>query len=217
MKNSAAMLEKPNAELSRENDDIAETEQSADHLAEVLAELQKELKTTKRQRIREIMKRSEQEAVLEELYDELEGELMQTIESLNHQIEMLADKRNTIILVNRSAKTTMDVFRDILARETPDRNDLELLIDRIKIYEYHLDIQLKADIDTLLKCGLEGLATNLKSGIGDISLTLIVQKATHQKGKGFGKRNDHFHAQNTTFPSSSRSFILVGFLLQRSR
>ena len=183
MENSAAMLEKLNAELSQENDDIAETEQSADHLAEVLAELQEELKTTKRQRIREIMKKPEQEAVLEELYDELEGELMQKIEGLNHQIEMLADKRNTIILVNRSAKTTMDVFRDVLSKEKLDRNDLELIIDRIQVYEDHLDIQLKPDIDILLKCGLEGLAANFKSGIEDSSLTHVIQKATHQKDK----------------------------------
>ena len=185
MENSSAMLEKLNAELLRENDDITETEQSADHLAEVMEELQEELKTTKRQRIREIMKKPEQEAALEELYDELEAELIQKIDGLNHQIDMLTDKRNTIILVNRSAKTTMDVFRDILEKEVLDRNDLELIIDRIKVYEDHLDIQLKADIDILLKCGLEGLAANFKSGIGDISLTRIVQKATHQKDKVF--------------------------------
>ena len=185
MENSSAMLEKLNAELLRENDDITETEQSADHLAEVMEELQEELKTTKRQRIREIMKKPEQEAALEELYDELEAELIQKIDGLNHQIDMLTDKRNTIILVNRSAKTTMDVFRDILEKEVLDRNDLELIIDRIKVYEDHLDIQLKADIDILLKCGLEGLAANFKSGIEDISLTRIVQKATHQKDKVF--------------------------------
>ena len=59
----------------------------------------------------------------------------------------------------------------ILEKEALDRNDLELIIDRIKIYEDHLDIQLKPDIDILLKCGLEGLAANFKSGIEDISLT----------------------------------------------
>ena len=185
MENSATMLEKLNEELNRENDDIAETEQSADHLAEVLAELQEELKTTKRQRIREIMKKPEQEAVLEELYDELENELMKKIDGLNHQIEMLSDKRNTIILVNRTAKTTLDVFRDILSKEKLDRNDLELIIDRIHVYEDHLDIQLKPDIDILLRCGLEGLAANFNSGIEDISLTRIVQSAVHQKDKVF--------------------------------
>ena len=185
MENSSAMLEKLNAELLRENDEVTETEQSADHLAEVLEELQEELKTTKRQRIREIMKKPEQEAALEELYDELEAELMQKIEGLKHQIDMLSDKRNTIILVNRSAKTTLDVFRDILEKEKLERNDLELIIDRIYVFEDHLDIQLKPDIDILLKCGLEGLAANFNSGIEDISLTRIVQKATHQKDKVF--------------------------------
>ena len=185
MENSAAMLEKLNAELLRENDNIAETEQSADHLAEVMEELQEELKTTKRQRIREIMKKPEQEAALEELYDELEAELMQKIDGLKHQIDMLADKRNTIILVNRSAKTTLDVFRDILEKEKLERNDLELIIDRIHVFEDHLDIKLKADIDVLLRCGLEGLAANFNSGIEDISLKRIVQRAVHQKDKVF--------------------------------
>ena len=185
MENSAAMLEKLNAELLRENDDVTETEQSADHLAEVMEELQEELKTTKRQRIREIMKKPEQEAALEELYDELEAELIQKIDGLKRQIDMLADKRNTIILVNRSAKTTLDVFRDILEKEKLERNDLELIIDRIHVFEDHLDIKLKADIDVLLRCGLEGLAANFKSGIEDISLTRIVQRAVHQKDKVF--------------------------------
>ena len=185
MENSAAMLEKLNAELLRENDDITETEQSADHLAEVMEELQEELKTTKRQRIREIMKKPEQEAALEELYDELEAELMQKIDGLKSQIDMLADKRNTIILVNRSAKTTLDVFRDILEKEKLERNDLELIIDRIHVFEDHLDIKLKADIDVLLRCGLEGLAANFNSGIEDSSLTRIVQRAVHQKDKVF--------------------------------
>ena len=185
MENSAAMLEKLNAELLRENDDITETEQSADHLAEVMEELQEELKTTKRQRIREIMKKPEQEAALEELYDELEAELMQKIDGLKSQIDMLADKRNTIILVNRSAKTTLDVFRDILEKEKLERNDLELIIDRIHVFEDHLDIKLKADIDVLLHCGLEGLVANFNSGIEDSSLTRIVQRAVHQKDKVF--------------------------------
>lgn len=186
MENSAAMLEKLNGELSRETDDVAETEQSADHLAEILADLQEELKVTKRQRIREIMKKPEQEALLEETYDELEADLQKKIEGINQQIGMLSDKRNLIIQVNRSAKTTMDVFRDILEKQHLERNDLELIIDRIKVYEDHLDIHLKADIDALLKCGLEGLAAaNFKSGIEDISLTRAVQKAVHRKDKVF--------------------------------
>ena len=73
-----------------------------------------ELKATKRQRIRDIMKHPEQEALLEETYDELEAELTQRIAGIQHQIEFASDKRNTIIRINRVAKTAMDVFHDIL-------------------------------------------------------------------------------------------------------
>ena len=51
MDGSAEMLDRLNAELAREDNQIVETEQSADNLAEVLDDLTAELKATKRQRI----------------------------------------------------------------------------------------------------------------------------------------------------------------------
>ena len=150
---SAAMLEQLNEELKRETEQVTETEQSADNLAAVLDDLTEELKVTKRQRIREIMKKPEQEASIEALYDEMEADLQKKIDGIHHQIDLLSDKRNTIIQVNRVAKTAIDVFRDILEKDKLERNDLELLIDKILVYEDHLEIKLKADIDTLLRCG----------------------------------------------------------------
>ena len=150
---SAAMLAQLNEELKRETEQVAETEQSADNLAAVLADLTEELKVTKRQRIREIMKKPEQEASIEALYDEMEADLQKKIDGINHQIDLLSDKRNTIIQVNRVAKTAIDVFRDILEKDKLERNDLELLIDKILVFEDHLEIRLKTDIDTLLRCG----------------------------------------------------------------
>ena len=64
--------------------------------------LQEELKVTKRQRIRDLMKHPDQEDILEQTYDELEGDLQKRIEGIGHQIELLSDKRNTIIRVNRA-------------------------------------------------------------------------------------------------------------------
>ena len=75
LENSSAMIEQLNRDLARENDSIAETEQSADNLAAVLEELEEELKVTKRQRIREIMKKPDREAEIEDTYDALEAEL----------------------------------------------------------------------------------------------------------------------------------------------
>ena len=97
--------------------------------------------------------RDRNEAVLEATYDELEADLLQKIEGLQSQIEHVTDRRNTIIRTNRAAKTAMEVFDDIIGKEKLEKQDLELIIERIKVYEDHVEIQLKADIDTLLRRG----------------------------------------------------------------
>ena len=151
--NSADMLERLNADLAREAEDVAETEQSAANLEAVLADLQEELKATKRQRIRDIMKHPEQEDTLEVTYDELESDLLRRMEGLQNQIAMTVDKRNTIIQVNRVAKTAMEVFDDILNKSKLDRNDLQLIIRKIRVFEDRIEIQLKSDIDSILRSG----------------------------------------------------------------
>ncbi len=151
--NSAEMLERLNAELAREPEDVAETERSAANLEDVLLDAQEELKATKRQRVRDIMRHPENEAVLEATYDELEADLLRKIEGLQSQIEHVTDRRNTIIRTNRAAKTAMEVFDDIIGKEKLEKQDLELIIERIKVYEDHVEIRLKADIDTLLRRG----------------------------------------------------------------
>ena len=185
MENSAAMIEQLNRDLARENDDIAETEQSADHLAEVLDELMEEMKVTKRQRIREIMKKPEKEAEIEATYDELEEELQKKIDGLNHQIDLLSDKRNTVIKVNRAAKTALEVFADILAKEKLDRNDLELIIDRVLVFEDHLEIKLQRDIDSILRYGTLEEAANFNSGIENSLHCRFVQSADKRPDKVF--------------------------------
>ena len=199
--NSAAMLDRLNADLAREAEDVAETEQSAAHLEEVLADLQEELKATKRQRIRDIMKHPEQEETLEATYDELESDLIRRMEGLQNQIQMTADKRNTIIRVNRAAKTAMEVFDDILNKDKLERNDIQLIVQKIKVYEDHIEVRLQADVDSLLRCGtlpetggaqaVAAMAAageepiNFKAGTEDISPITIVQSANQRPDKVF--------------------------------
>ena len=198
MDHSAGMLTRLNEDLSREEEDVAETEQSADNLAQVLTDLQEELKITKRQRIRDLMKHPEQEELLAQTYDELESDLQKKIEGIGHQIDMLSDKRNTIIQVNRVAKTAMEVFRDILEKDKLERRDLELIIRQIKVYEDHLEIQLQADVDAILRSGTlpeteeavaamarQGDTVNFKGGMEHISPVTIVQAAKNRPDKVF--------------------------------
>ena len=185
--NSAQMLDRLNADLARETEDIAETEKAAQNLTSVLDDLQAELKATKRQRVRDIMKHPEQEALLEETYDEMESDLSRRIEGIKNQIDMSADKRNTIIRVNRAAKTAMEVFDDILQKPKLERQDLTLIIERITVFEDHIEVQLKADIDSILKSGTlpeeTEDAANFDPGMADSSPVTIVQCSEKHAGK----------------------------------
>ena len=185
--NSAAMLERLNSDLSREESDLQEADRSEENLEQVLEDLQEELKATKRQRIRDILKHPDREELLEETYDELEEDLTRRIAGVQNQIELTVDRKNTIIRVNRAAKLAMEVFGDVLNKEALDRNDLHLIIERIKVFEDHVDVQLKPDIDSLLRCGTLPEPTedpgNFKQGIADIEPIRIVQQAIHQLDK----------------------------------
>ena len=173
MKNAASMLEQLNGDLAREQEQVEETEISADRLNTVLDDLLEELKITKRQRIREIMKRPEQETLIEETYDELEAELQKKIEGIRHQIDMIADRRNTILRVNRAGKLALEVFQDILNKDKLERNDLELMIEKIRVYEDHLEIRLRSDIDGLIRCESLEAAVNFDSGTENIELQSV--------------------------------------------
>lgn len=185
MNGSAAMIEQLNADLAQEDNQVVETEQSADNLAELLDELTEELKVTKRQRIREIMKHPENEASIEELYEEMETELQGKIDGLKHQIDLLSDRRNTIIEANRTAKTALEVFDDLLHKPKMERNDLELMIEKIDVFEDHLEVHLQADIDELLHCTAEENVVNFNSGIESAKKCRIVQCSRNQKDKTF--------------------------------
>ena len=64
------------------------------------------------------------------------------------------DKRNDIIRTNRLPKTAIDIFNDILNKKSLDKKDLELIIDKIIVFEDRIHVKLKADIDNLLKVGV---------------------------------------------------------------
>ena len=194
--NSTTMLDRLNADLAREQEDVAETERTAENLEQLLRDAQEELKATKRQRIRDIARHPEQEAILEETYDQLENDLIHRINGLQNQLQMAADKRNTIIRVNRAAKTAVEVFDDLLRKEQLDRNDLQLIMKKIKVYEDHLEVFLQADIDSLLRCGAlpEDGAAAAAMSVGDSvrfadggedAVITVIQRTANRPDKAF--------------------------------
>lgn len=181
--NSLDMLEQLNAAIKSEATEIKHNEETAALLQRQTDDAYEELKATKRQRIRDIMKHPEKEELLLQTYDEMEAELEDKIAGLKNQLALTTNKRNTIIQVNRIAKTALDIFNEILAKDKLDKVDLDLIIDKITIYETRMEVQLKADIDQLLQCGTLEDAANFPHDIVDSKQTRIVQSATNRTDK----------------------------------
>ncbi|MDP4110170.1 MAG: stage V sporulation T C-terminal domain-containing protein, partial [Bacillota bacterium] len=192
--NSQEMIGRLELSIKNESAEVKNNEETVAILEKQLEDAREELKATKRQKIREVMKRPEQEDLIEETYAELEADAENRITGLQSQIELTANRRNTIIRVNRVARTAIDIFGDILQKEKLDKRDLELIVEKILVYEDHLEIELKRDIDMLLKMGEipeaaeppdEEKPVNFKPGSMDSSITAetVVQTSKNRQDK----------------------------------
>ena len=193
---SADMIEKLQNDIKSQDEDLEAKENAAENMEAVLEELQEELRITKRQRVRDLAKRPQNEDIINRTYDEMEEDIESRVASLEKQIQLTKDKENTIIRVNRAAKTAIEVFDEILEKDRLDPKDLHLIIDKIYVYEDHVEIRLKADIDSILRCGslseeekrtktLEKSAETFNLGTKDSLNVTIVQETEKRPDKVF--------------------------------
>ena len=153
--NSQNMIKELETSIKKESTEVKESENTFSLLESQLSDAKDELKAVKKRKIKEIAKADEDTVeIIEETYAEIEDELINRIKGLQNQINLSVDKRNDIIRVNRLAKTAIDIFDDILIKKNLDKKDLELLIDKIIVFEDRIHVKLKADIDNLLKVGV---------------------------------------------------------------
>ena len=123
--------------------------------------------------------------IKEQIFGEMESELTERIAGLETQFSQAVNMRNTMIETNRKAKTVIDVFEDILRKEKLDKRDIGLIVDRITVFEDHLLVKLKADVDVLLALeGSEGII-NFPQGSKDILKKTVVQSTSNRPDKVF--------------------------------
>lgn len=183
---SSDMIEKLKKDIENESDAVKNNRVTIDILERQLEDAQEEQKMYIRQCAREIMRRPEREEDIQAIYDELIAECENRIDGINNQITLTYDKRNTIIKVNRIAKVTLDIFDEIISKNHFDKSDLELIVDKIYIYENKIQIKLKNDIESILKSGIlseSEKAANFNEGIVNILNTEIVQSSANRKDK----------------------------------
>ena len=153
--NSQDMIKELETSIKKESTEVKESENTFTLLENQLTDAKDELKAVKKRKIKEISKVDEDTVeIIEETYAEIEEELIHRIKGLQNQMNLSVDKRNDIIRINRLAKTAIDIFNDILNKKSLDKKDLELIIDKIIVFEDRIHVKLKADIDNLLKVGV---------------------------------------------------------------
>ena len=185
--NSEAMLEQLQESIDKEQKETSSSKTVVEVLLQRIEDIKTELKFLARQHVKDIAKHPEREDMLEEVYQEQVDDLMQQIEGFRNQIQLATDKHNAIIAMNRTAQTVMEVFDTIINKDSLTKADVDFILDRIDVYTDHIDIKLKADIDTLLHTGvpeelqfeLAGATANFKSGTKKAdNLTPIAQIRT---------------------------------------
>ncbi len=147
---SSEMIENLQETIAEEEKHIQTTNNTLEQLEEMIDDTKAEKKALMRQCARDIARKPEREKDIQETYDELIAECDERIEGLENQIKLTYDKHNTVVSANRTAQLAIDLFDEILNKEKLEKNDLELLIEKITVYEDHIHIKLKDDIDHIL-------------------------------------------------------------------
>ena len=152
---SSEMIENLQETIAEEEKQIQTTNNTLEQLEEMIDDTKAEKKALLRQCARDIARKPEREKDIQETYDELIAECDERIEGLENQIKLTYDKHNTVVSANRTAQLAIDLFDEILNKEKLEKNDLELLIEKITVYEdhIHIHIKLKDDIDHILHIG----------------------------------------------------------------
>lgn len=163
--NSASMIDVLKDAIKNEDQRTYNGKEAAETLLAEIEEERDVLRSLVKQRAKELA-RSGEGSIIVESYDMEIDSSRNRIEGLQNQLEMVANTTNTMVRVNRVAKTVIDVFNDILEKDHLDKNDINLIISHMVVFEDHIEIKLKAEIDELLRTGtIEQLKRNEESEV----------------------------------------------------
>lgn len=183
--NSAGIMEKLEQAIREQPDREEDIGKSIDTIQSQLEQTKEQLKNMYKRKLLDTMgKAPETAAIIEETYVEIEKELTDRIRGLEEQIEYNNNLRNNMIVTNRAAKTVLDVFDDLLKKPNLDKQDIGLIVEKIVVYNDHLDVKLKPEIDMLIT-NMEDTSINFSQDSKDVESETIVQKAIHQKDRVF--------------------------------
>ncbi len=151
--NSQKMLDKLQRSIDKEKSETQTSKSVVEMINNQIEESRDMIKALINQNIKDKIKHPEREDILDELYQEQIDDLTLRIEGLKNQLQIACEKHNSIVRVNRTARTVIEVFDNIINKNSLTKADIDFIVSRIVVFTDHIDIHLKADIDALLKMG----------------------------------------------------------------
>ncbi len=182
----ADLIAKIQKSIEGDADSLKSNTKVLEVLATQLEDAKEELKILYRQKTREIMRHPEREEEIEDSYDELITDAQNKIKGYENQIILSEERQEKISQANRLTVLAIDLIDEIIERGKFNKYDLDLLFEKIYIYEDHIEIDFHEDIDSILKSGvLPELdeVVNFNCGIIDSLSTEIVQTSKNRKDK----------------------------------
>lgn len=181
--NASELIRQLDEALKEEKVETGETQNTVELLRQRIEDTKSEMKLLMRQKVREISRNPDNEALYEETYGEMLDELANQVDSLENQIKSISEKHSAVVRVNRTAKTAIDIFNDIIDKERLSRTDLEVIIEKVLVYEDRVEIKLKSNIDALLRLDAgKGLTANFNCDTVNIEQT-VTQKSSNKRDK----------------------------------
>lgn len=110
-----------------------------------------QLKVLFTQKIRDLSASAENEALINETYESLQSDLLAQIHDLEMQLKELNETSFERLDEKEQAKNALSIIDKLIAKETIDRRDIELLIERIDVDKDGMpEITLKYGLSNLI-------------------------------------------------------------------
>ncbi len=152
-KNSADMLAKLQESIKKQKKETKQSKSLVEEINKEIEECKLQIKVLTRQQARDIARNPERADITDEVYAEEIENITRRIAGLKNQLQMTADKHNTMAKVSRIGKSVLEVFDSIISKDVLDKTDVAFIVDKMIVFSDRVEICLKADIDKLLRCG----------------------------------------------------------------
>ena len=166
--NSSDIIDILNRELHNKKKDKDEKKDLYSILMKDYDTTKDELKELKKQKLRETIKNPNGIEQIEEIYEELETELSNKLMGLQNQLEHYKQVKDNATRIKEISRDALHIFDEILIKEKLTKKDLELIIDKVIVFEDRVSIKLRGDINSIFNIETDNDNVNVIVGANSV-------------------------------------------------